>query len=588
MKRRLVILMRKITRRDALKASIPALTLGLAKPSLAGTIALLGAGKAPAAGTPGVDGFATLPLTVPTTTTPPTINGSTFTVTANSASSLDTQLAAAAAADGNLNHLVSVPPGTYNGNFVLYNKTGANPTGTGWIVVKSSGTLPANNVRATSSDAAQMALITCTPTGSGQRPLSTENNTHHYYLCGLEVTPQQGSAKLSGLINLGTPLVDQTGIEPHDIVIDRCYVHGLTTGNYTRIGIALHSKDTAIINSTLGPFLDADAFTETKSMYGVNGTGGYLISNNDIFAAGQSLLFGGGDPLTTGKNPSDITITRNKFRKDPTWYGAGYAVKNHVEFKIGKRVLIEGNKFQYCWSEPVGGNTQNGQALNIQTKDQDGTATWSETGNICVRWNDFQDVCQLLTLSARSPTNFGVALHNVEIHDNRAYNIGLFSGHSGAGFTGIVASAGPSNTDSFDSIAFRRNTILINDSSVVSFTFDNSTQSSNGQNTNFIFDDNIITFASQGFKAIGASEGSPSISKVWTTTDVRGNVWIGSTNGATYPAGNTTVALESSMNFNADKSLGAGSPGLTSSISGGLSGANIAGTGGVNDKVAGV
>jgi hypothetical protein len=58
-------------------------------------------------------------------------------------------------------------------------------------------------------------------------------------------------------------------------------------------------------------------------------------------------------------------------------------VKNHVEFKIGKRVLIEGNKFQYCWSEPVGGNTQNGQALSIQTKDQDGTATWSETGNIC-------------------------------------------------------------------------------------------------------------------------------------------------------------------------------------------------------------
>jgi hypothetical protein len=102
------------------------------------------------------------------------------------------------------------------------------------------------------TDAAQMAKITCTPTGSGQRVFTTENNTHHHYLCGLEVTPNQGSAKLSGLVNFGTPSVDQTGIEPHDIVLDRCYVHGLTTGNYTRIGIALHSKDTAIINSTSG------------------------------------------------------------------------------------------------------------------------------------------------------------------------------------------------------------------------------------------------------------------------------------------------------------------------------------------------
>jgi hypothetical protein len=350
------------------------------------------------------DGTATLPLTVPTTLAPPTINGSTFNVTAGSASSLDAQLLAASGADGNLNHEVVIPIGTpIDGNFTLYNKHGANPTGPGWIVVRSSGTLPAPGVRALATDAAQMAKLTCTPTASGQRVLTTENNSHHYYLCGLEITANQGTAKLSGLVNFGTPSVDQTGIEPHDIVLDRCYVHGLTTGNYTRIGIGLHTKDTAIINNTLGPFLDADAFTETKSLYAVNGTGGYLISNNDVFAAGQSLLFGGGDPLTTGKVPSDITITRNKFRKDPTWYGAGYGVKNHVEFKIGKRVLIEGNKFQYCWSEPVGGNTQNGQALSIQTKDQDGTATWSETSNIVVRYNDFQDVTQLaFSLRAQS------------------------------------------------------------------------------------------------------------------------------------------------------------------------------------------
>jgi hypothetical protein len=433
-----------------------------------------------------------------------------------------------------------------------------------------------------------MATITFTAPGSGQSAFATEASAHHWRLVGLDVTQNAAStSKSSAIVKFGDGGSDQSGHEPNHNCIDRCYIHGLaTSGKQTVRGIALNDADSAVINSTVGPFIST--VDETQAIWGANGTGRYLISNNDLFAAGQSILFGGADPMTTGKVPSDITITRNKLRKDATWYGLGYPIKNHVEVKFGKRILIEGNKFQYCWSEPVGGNTQNGQALSLTTKDQGDNIAWVETGDVCVRWNDFQDVCQLVSMSARFPSLIGVPLHNVEIHDNRAYNIGLFSGHSGAGFTAIVAHLGRAIPTRATQIAFRRNTILINDSSVVTFTLDNSGQTSNGLNTNLVFDDNIITFASQGFKASGALEGSPSISKLWTTTDVRGNVWIGSTNGATYPAGNTTVALESSMNFNADRSLGAGSPGLTSSISGGLSGANIAGTGGVNDHVSGV
>ncbi|MFM9709732.1 hypothetical protein, partial [Streptomyces galilaeus] len=47
---------------------------------------------------------------------------------------------------------------------------------------------------------------------------------HHFRLVGLEIRPRDG-AFLHNLVDLGTGAASDDAL-PHDIVIDRCYLHG--------------------------------------------------------------------------------------------------------------------------------------------------------------------------------------------------------------------------------------------------------------------------------------------------------------------------------------------------------------------------
>jgi hypothetical protein len=105
-------------------------------------------------------GIAT-PPTDPTavTTTYPTINGTTYNV-ASDCSDLQSSITTAAAQDGNLNHAVVIPAGTECvGRYVTTAKTGSNPTGSGFIVIMSAGTLPPAGSRVTSGMVANYATI---------------------------------------------------------------------------------------------------------------------------------------------------------------------------------------------------------------------------------------------------------------------------------------------------------------------------------------------------------------------------------------------------------------------------------------------
>lgn len=80
----------------------------------------------------------------------PPLTGETFAVNEN-CSNFQDQLEAAAKADGNLNHYVTIPPGTYcYGNFEYFPKRGPNPNGDGVIVVRTGASdddLPPEGMR---------------------------------------------------------------------------------------------------------------------------------------------------------------------------------------------------------------------------------------------------------------------------------------------------------------------------------------------------------------------------------------------------------------------------------------------------------
>jgi len=201
---------------------------------------------------------------------------------------------------------------TYVGNFVLTNK-GSSTTP---IVIRSStadSQLPGTGVRMTPSFAPLLAKLR---SPSNESVLRTESGAHHWTVMLLEL---QANAKGVGdLIQLGTAESSQnqlTGI-PSKLVVDRLYVHGDPALGQKRC-IALNSADTTIKNSYIS---DCKAVgQDSQAIAGYNGPGPYLIENNYLEGATETILFGGADPVIPNLVPSNITIRGNYLTKPLAW-----------------------------------------------------------------------------------------------------------------------------------------------------------------------------------------------------------------------------------------------------------------------------
>jgi hypothetical protein len=264
---------------------------------------------------------------------------------------------------------VLAPGVTYRGNFVLPNKAGGR-----WIVIRSGradGALPAPGTRVGPDDAHAMAKLVA---DSGS-VVSAAAGAHHYRFVGLEIRPTQG-VFLYNLIQLGggEMALDQV---PHDIVFDRCYVHGDPLRG-TRRGIAMNSAATAVVDSYLSHFKEAD--TDAQAIAGWNGPGPFRIENSYLEAATENVMFGGADPTIRDLVPADIVLRRNHFKKPLSWREhpsapgtSGWSVKNLFELKNARRVLIDGNLFEYSWSA---------FAILFTVRNQNGGAPWSTVEDV--------------------------------------------------------------------------------------------------------------------------------------------------------------------------------------------------------------
>ena len=90
-------------------------------------------------------------------------------------------------------------------------------------------------------------------------------------------------------------------------------------------------------------------------------------------------MFGGADPSIPALVPADIEISGNHLAKPLRWRpglpefeGARWSVKNLLELKNARRVIIDGNLFEHNWPD-----SQNGFAILFTVRNQDGGAPWS-------------------------------------------------------------------------------------------------------------------------------------------------------------------------------------------------------------------
>jgi hypothetical protein len=261
----------------------------------------------------------------------------------------------------------------FTGNFVLPNKNG-----TGWIIVRTS-TSDANlppGTRVTPSSASSMPKIV---SPNSEPAAQTAGGAHHFRFVGIEF----GVAPGTNIYNIVTLDANQTSLAqaPHDLIIDRCYIHG-NAGDNARRGVLINSASTAIIDSYISNIHEVGA--DSQAIAGWNGPGPFKIVNNYLEGAGENFMLGGADPSIPNLVQSDIEFRNNHCFKplswkpnDPSYAGRFWVVKNLFELKNAQRVLVDGNVFENNWSQ-----SQDGMAILFTPRNQNGGAPWSVVQNV--------------------------------------------------------------------------------------------------------------------------------------------------------------------------------------------------------------
>ena len=147
--------------------------------------------------------------------------------------------------------IIELPAGaTFTGNFVLAQKSGS-----GYITIRTQASegLPKAGERIGPEDAGRLARL---QSPNGSPALRTAAGAHHWAIVLLEFGANQACA--GDILALGDGSFAQSTLDrvPHDLLVDRCYIHGDPARGQKR-GIALNSASTTITGSYIADMKSA-------------------------------------------------------------------------------------------------------------------------------------------------------------------------------------------------------------------------------------------------------------------------------------------------------------------------------------------
>ncbi len=422
---------------------------------------------------------------------------------------------------------------TFTGNFVLPNKAGAD-----YIYIRTSApdtNLPAPGIRVNPSFASAMPKIVSPNSGAA---LATAQFAHHYRLVGIELTLGSSVATNYGILTLGDAGTSQNtlAVVPHDIVVDRCYIHGNATGNISR-GIALNSASTSIVDSYIANIHGAGL--DTQAICGWNGPGPFKIVNNYLEASGENVLFGGADSSITNLVPADIEFRRNFSSKplnwnpmDPSFNGIGgdlsrhWTVKNQFELKNARRVIIDGNTFENCWVDG-----QLGYSIVFTPRNQDGGANWSAVQDVSFTNNIVRHSGAGLNMIGWDDIHPSQQTQRVLIKNNLFDDIGAASLGSVGRLYQITQ--GTLNVTVDHNTGIHTYNVLTGDSSA---------------NSGFVYTNNIQPHNQYGVIGTGTGTGTPTLNTYYPACSFMDNVLAGGPSSS-YPAQNFFPASMNTVGF---------------------------------------
>jgi hypothetical protein len=270
---------------------------------------------------------------------------------------------------------------------------------------------------------------------------------------------------------------------------------------------------------------------DTQAVGGWNGPGPFKISNNELQAAGENILFGGSKPSLPNNIPSDIEISRNHFFKplswrvgDPTYAGIHWSVKNLLELKIAQRVTILGNILENNWVD-----AQAGPAFLITPRTENGTAPWVYTQDITFAYNILRHSASAVNIAGEDsgdPQKL-VRGRRIQLVDNLFTDINgpVWGAPSGGFLFQILGST--------DSLTIDHNTGLQTGTII---------NADGAPSTNVVYTNNITAHNLYGVKGSGLASGSSTISTDFPgmvfKANILENLKPSGLTSAKYPAGN--------------------------------------------------
>jgi hypothetical protein len=296
---------------------------------------------------------------------------------------------------------------TFSGSFTLPAKSG-----TGWIVIRTSASdssLPPEGMRMTPAYAALLPKIVASGSAAA---LQTAAGAHHYRLVGIEFTVASGLSINYGVVTLGDGSSAQTALSqvPYSLILDRVWVHGQPAVDVSR-GVALNCSSGAVIDSYISDI--HVVANDSQAIMGWNGPGPFKIANNYLEGAAENVMFGGADPSIINLVPSDIEIRGNYVTKPVAWRASAFQIKNLLELKNARRVVIDGNVFENNWQA-----AQNGFAILFTVRNQDGTAPWSAVQDVTFTHNIVRHVASGVNLLGTDDLNVSQQTIRILIKDN--------------------------------------------------------------------------------------------------------------------------------------------------------------------------
>jgi hypothetical protein len=406
--------------------------------------------------------------------------------------------------------ILLAPGVTYTGNFKLP-LTGDG----GYITVRTAagpGLLPAPGVRTGPEYAGALAKIA---SGNRSPALTTAEGAHHWRFENVEFpATANGTGEIIALGADAQTLLSQL---PHHLVFDRVYIHGDPVAGQKR-GIALQSGYTEIIDSYIADIKAQGQ--DAQAICGWNGSGPYLIENNYLEASGENVMFGGADAAVPNLVPADIVIRRNLMSKPLSWRGGKWSIKNSLELKNARRVLVEGNVFENVWQAG-----QVGFAIVLTPRNQGGRAPWSVVEDIIFRYNIVRHAGGGINMTGWDDEARSAQTQRVQISHNLFYDI-----DSRWGGEGIFLQIGNNPR----SVVVEHNTVVQSGTAVKVY---GRKSGAPWPVDGFIFRDNLMRHNTYGVMGDNQSPGQGTLTAYFTGLQFERNVLAGG-QPSLYPATN--------------------------------------------------